>query len=379
MLRIMAAVLCLAAPRPGPAPGAAGDDAVKNGDFKQGGSSWDIPAPNEEQECAVVDLDGAKAVRLRRKKEGAQAGIVQFNLKLKPQTLYRLSVTGRGDAPGHVSLCPQSSKDPEFLKLYKAWAVSSAPLAPSPGPATESLVFDSGLGPDSAFLKLGLDGTAPGSYFVSAVALTELGPSLPAPDELVIAHIGDSITITSYLPFSQRVDSQLDLRIRKAFPALKTRQVNLGADGEWASELFETRRYEKAIRGQNQRIDIAIVRYGGNDSRKYSAKEFKRHLGVLCDALQKDYPAVQIVLGDGPFMFKSDDVNRQYAAYWQAERDLAAERKYPLADVYKRFEKAASVAVYRAENDMHPGVQGVALCADALFAALEPLLKARSK
>jgi len=369
MLRILGALLCLAA----------GDDAVRNGDFKQGGASWEIPAPDDAQECAVVDVDGAKAARLRRKKEGAQAGIVQFNLKLKPQTLYRLSVTGRGDAAGHVSLCPQSSKDPDFLRLYKAWAVSSAPLAPSRESATESLLFDSGLGPDSAFLKLGVDGTAPGSYTVSAVALAETGPSRPAPDELVIAHIGDSITITSYLPFSQRVDAQLDRRIRKAFPALKTRQVNLGADGEWVRELFETPRYEKAIRGQNQRIDIAVIRYGGNDSRKYPAADFKKHLAALCDALQKDYPAVKIVLGDGPFMFKNDEVNRQYAAYWQAHRDLAAERAYPLAEVYKRFEKAASVAVYRGENDLHPGAQGVALCADAVFAALEPLLKARSK
>ena len=50
---------------------------------------------------------------------------------------------------------------------------------------------------------------------------TAKGSSAADNNETVILHIGDSITITSYLPFSERINAFLDIRINKEFPANK--------------------------------------------------------------------------------------------------------------------------------------------------------------
>ncbi|MCY3017737.1 MAG: GDSL-type esterase/lipase family protein [Planctomycetota bacterium] len=352
-------------------------DLIKNGDFKDGTSGWSELASDADREAAVVDFEGGKALKLARKTAKAAAQAVQYNLKLKPQTLYRLSVTGKGDTRAVVSLRPSSSKDKDYFKLCKSWATSAAPLDPSKDLATETLLFDAGQKADSAFLALRLDGEAPGTYQVTSVALTEVGGTKADKSELVIAHLGDSITITSYLPFSQRVDALLQAAIQKAFPNLRTRQLNLAADGEFVKELFDTKRYDQYMKENYDKIDVAIIRYGGNDQPRYSADEFKKLLNALCDNLIRDYPGITIVLGTGTCLNAAGDINKKYGPYWQATRDLANERKFLLADVYRRFEKEASPKTAKAEGDMHPSAFGVKLTAEVEYETLEAVLKAR--
>ena len=354
-----------------------GGEILKNGDFKDGNAGWSDLATDADREAGVVDFEGGKALKLARIKTGAKAAVTQYNLAFKPQTLYRLAVTGKGAARAVVALRPSSSKNKEFFELCKSWATSSAPLEASEQPVTESLLFDSGLQADSAFLSLRLDGEQPGTYYVTKVSLMEAGSSKPDKEELVLAHLGDSLTSTSYLPFSQRVDAVLGGLIAQSFPALKIRQLNLGADGEYVKELFDTRRYESALKGAYAKIDLAIIRYGSNDSRQGSADEFKKQLSLLCDALQRDYPGIAIILGTGAYLHGNDEVNKQYGAYWQAARDLAKERNYPVADIFNRFQTEASPKTARAPGDMHPSPYGVKLAAEAEFAVLAKILEAK--
>ncbi|HYF49071.1 MAG TPA: SGNH/GDSL hydrolase family protein [Planctomycetota bacterium] len=348
-----------------------GEELVRNGDFKAGDAPWAELGSDEGRECKVTP----EGLLLKRKAADAKVIAVQYNLKLKPQTLYRFSVTGKGDTPATITLRPQSSKDPQFEKVLKAWALYTCPLPASKEQRTESLLFDSGLKAESAYTHVTLNGKEPGSFVVSKISLQEIGPAKPDPTETVVLSIGDSITITSYLPFSQRIDALLAEKVAKEMADAKVRFINVGVDGEYSKELLETNRYEKVIKENLQKVDVAVIRYGANDQKRYDADEFKKQIRTLCDNLQRHYPGVKIVLGTGPYLHGNPDINKKYGVMWQAARDLAAERNYPLADVYKKFEADGSLKPVNGVNDMHPSAYGVQLAAEVIFEAIKPLLK----
>ena len=355
----------------------AGEDIVKNGDFKSGASGWSDLASDADREVAVTDIDGATVLQLKRIKAGAGAVAAQYNLKLKPQTLYKITITGKGDAKAAFSFRPKSSRDEKYSDLCKSWATSSCPLLPSKDFVTETLWFDSGLKADSGFLAIRLDGKDPGSYLVSHVSMTEERSAKPDKTETVILHLGDSITITSYLPFSQRTDAILTKMIAEKFPKLNVRNINAGVDGEALTDLM-AERYKHAIKEQYEKIDIVFIRYGANDRKRYATDVFKKHLATLCDTLEKDYPGVKIILGPGPFLADAEKSQKaQMESFWQASREFAAERKYPLAEVFRRTESVNSAELTIGPGDIHPSAAGVKLAAAAEFEALEPLLKER--
>ncbi|MBA2480717.1 MAG: SGNH/GDSL hydrolase family protein [Planctomycetes bacterium] len=355
------------------------DDAIRNGDFSSGPASWDGIAATDDHQAGIIDLDGRKALRLVRSKPDAAVGVTQYNVRFKPQTRYRLSVVGSGGGPAVVSLRLQSSKDPEFDKLAKSWATSTCPMPASQEPVMECLVIDTGLVPDSAFLSLRLDGSAPCSYTFRSVSLIELGSSKPDPKHIVVAHLGDSITITSYLPFSQRIDALLADQFMQKVPDRIVHHINLAADGEWVADLLDSKRYEKVVKANLQKIDIAVIRYGANDQRKKaSPADFKTDVATLCDRLTSDYPGISIVLGTGPYLPGNADINKQYGAHWQVLRDLAKERSYLLADIHQRFEREGNAGVFRGPGDMHPGPLGVRLAAEEEFPVLQKLIEQRA-
>jgi hypothetical protein len=76
----------------------AGEDIVKNGDFKAGAAGWSDLASDADREVAVTEVDGAKVLQLKRIKPGAAALATQYNLKLKPMTLYKISITAKATA-----------------------------------------------------------------------------------------------------------------------------------------------------------------------------------------------------------------------------------------------------------------------------------------
>ena len=376
----VAATLCATAVLCGVAFGE-GKDLITNGDFADGTTSWEVNAVDGGEIVVGKTPDGGKHLTLRRTKEGAQVKAQQYSLRLKPQTLYRLSATGSGNVTAKIKLAPASSKDREFQGLYKNWATCSAPFEASTEPRTMTFVFDSGLKTDSAYVSIYLkDPKEIGEFHVRDVSLVEAGPSKPREDEIVILHLGDSITITSYLPFHQRVDRQLQAMLEKANPNLKTRNINLGADGEWIGDLLDSGRYRKCVKENYAKLDVVFIRYGANDTRKYNTKEFKAKLRALCAELKRDYPGVSVILGTGPFALGLNWGNtRQYGPYWQAIREVAAEDGYPLADIYKRFEREKSVETARREKDLHPSAFGVKLTAQEEFAVLQDVLKARER
>jgi lysophospholipase L1-like esterase len=161
-------------------------------------------------------------------------------------------------------------------------------------------------------------------------------------------------------------------------PAVKARHINWGADGEYVKDLLDSGRYEKTVRENFERIDVAFIRYGPNDSRFGTAEDFKAQLGRLCENLKRDYPGIDIVLGTGPYFPTSNDINRQYGAWWQAARDVAKARGLKLVDVYARFEKEATVDYFRGPGDMHPSAVGVRVMAETEFEWLDLILKSRS-
>ena len=361
-----------------PTAAKAGADIITNGDFGSGPLGWSELGADDKHVAEVTKLpDGTPVLHLARLVAKADARGVQFNLKFKPQSLYRLSVTVRGNAPCQVNLRPSCASDPKYFELCKSWATSAAPLDVTATPTTREFHFDSGLKAQSAFLAISVGGDAPGEVFVTRVSLTEERSTAPDPAETVIAHIGDSITATSYLPFDRRIDVLLDAMCLKECPARRIRNINLGVDGESVIELLDSGRYQSAIKEHLAKIDIAVIQYGANDRRKYGAVEFKKRLGAFCDKLAADYPGIRFVIGTGPYMHGVDDsIMKQYAPYWQASRDLAAERSFPLADVYKAFEAQHDIALTIKPGDIHPSVAGVQLRAQTEFAALRVLLAA---
>jgi lysophospholipase L1-like esterase len=352
------------------------NDVIQNGDFTQNVTGWDVGTSDADHAVGVVDVDGKKCLQLKRLKAGTTTNAQQFNLHLKPQTLYKLSVTGKGDLPCALALRPQSTKDKDFFALFGSqWGVTNCELPASAEFTTDSLLFDSGLKADGGFLVLRLQGEQPGAYYVSSVSLTEIKSSVPEKDELVIAHIGDSVTATSYLPFLKRIDALLASAIAKDFPDLKVRNLNFGADGEYAKLLIDSGRYQKALKDNYQKIDIAVIRYGGNDVVfNVPMAETKKYMNQLCDNLEKDYPGIKILIGTGPYIEKSDQ-NKRYSPLWEMGRELAQQRKYPLIDIYKRFEQEHSAKTAKADGDMHPSAFGVSLAAEEEYKALKPLLE----
>jgi hypothetical protein len=354
------------------------EDLLVNGDFTHGSTGWEGLGSSVGGAALIEPVDGVSCLRMERTQPGEAVVVQQGKLAFKPQTWYRLSVTGMGDGAASISLRPQSSQDPEYQKLAKSWATSSCPLPPARQATTETLLIDSGLKIDGGVLKLILEGKKPGSYRITAVSLREIASSRPEPSTTVLAHLGDSITITSYLPFSQRIDALLLRMIADAAPKRTFRTLNFAADGEYTADLLDSQRYDKVIKENHPHIDIAIVRYGTNDQiKKFTPTDFKARLSSLCDRLESDYPAITIILGTGPYTHDQPAINRQYGEHWEAVRDLALQRHYRIADIYRGFEKAATSSTARRNGDMHPSAFGVEIAAGVEFEILRPLLQGK--
>ena len=365
---VMASMLILSAVTHGQ------ENLLKGTNFGEGLSGWGGVASDDKKGVAVVDLpEGKKGLQLTRKAEGS-VGIDQ-TVTLKPMTVYRLSVTGFGKAHAGMRLRPASSKDAEYAKVFKAWVITTSPLPVCEKPQTTEVLFDSGLKADSAIAMVYLaEPKELESYTITAVSLTEVGSSKAADDETIILHLGDSFSAGVYLSTPERLQTKLQDKLIKELPGRKFRQINLAADGEYIKELLTSTGYRRVVRENYPRIDIAIIRYGGNDSRFGTAEDFKKQMATLCDNLVKDYPNIKIVLSNGIYVKGWDDVNKQYAAFWQVPRDLAKERSLPLIDIYARFEKEQSDKLTIAPDNMHPSAAGVAVMADEECAVLKTLL-----
>ena len=170
-------------------------------------------------------------------------------------------------------------------------------------------------------------------------------------DAVVVAHFGDSTTITDYLPPEQRIDRVLNAKLIARYPAQRIVSHNLGRNGDTIHDFLAPRRwlrgwltrpsrYETDVLGSIPRIDVALVRYGQNDMKWVTPRGFRADLERLCDRLRHDYPGVHLVMETNTYMDPAhggrarDNANND--VYWQVVRDLAQERGWPLVDVFER-------------------------------------------
>jgi acyl-CoA thioesterase-1 len=190
---------------------------------------------------------------------------------------------------------------------------------------------------------------------------------------MVLVHLGDSITITSYLPAAERIEAVLAPMLAAVFPGRRVEQHNLGLDGEDVQR-FLAERYDPVLRTKVPRADLFVIRYGTNDQHHYDAENFRRLLGELLDRLRRDYPGAKLVLATGPYLGGSPWVNEhQYAPNWQVIRDVAADRGLPLADIFARFRRDYEEQgrfLCRAKGDMHPSAEGVRVMAEEIVRAV---------
>ncbi len=108
-------------------------------------------------------------------------------------------------------------------------------------------------------------------------ALTVLLLARPSPildtaearHEIVIVHFCDSTCISSYLPNEQRVDAVFNDRLSAMYKHQKIVSHNVAAGGDFIRGFLDTGRYENVVKDKIPHIDIALIRYGHNDHRKY--------------------------------------------------------------------------------------------------------------
>lgn len=177
------------------------------------------------------------------------------------------------------------------------------------------------------------------------------GRGTDSPADVVVVHFGDSTTITDYLEPEQRIDRVLNAKLAARYPQQRIVSHNAAVSGDTLRAFLAPRhwlrgviprpsRYETEVVGRLPRIDLALVRYGQNDMKVLTPREFRQDLEVFCDRLARDYPGVHIVLETNTYMDPAhggrerDNVNND--VYWQVARDLARERGWPLVDVSAR-------------------------------------------
>ena len=148
---------------------------------------------------------------------------------------------------------------------------------------------------------------------------------------VVIVHFGDSTCITSYLPNEQRVDAVLNAKLAAHYKEQRIVSYNVAQDGDFIRRFLDEGRYQRDVRDKIKRIDIALIRYGQNDMKRFKPEEFKAHLNGLCDRLLADYPGVKLVLETNTYIKRGD--NERYNRYWEITRQVAAKRKLPLVDI----------------------------------------------
>jgi lysophospholipase L1-like esterase len=210
--------------------------------------------------------------------------------------------------------------------------------------------------------------------------------------DVVVAMLGDSTDMASYLPEKLGVAYQLELLLRDRFNKSVVQVRNLAESGDWLGQLLTSGRLEREL-NTLPRCDVMVIRYGLNDNSKAEPEQFKQQLGEVCDRVTRRFPGVQIVIATTlpPRGQKFEDVTRAFAE----------ERKLPLVDVAARFRDLAKQGVWNwhtgagtaigfdthgdasgqakaLEGNIHPNAFGCRTIAETVFRTIEPVMAAKS-
>lgn len=178
----------------------------------------------------------------------------------------------------------------------------------------------------------------------SLLALLSL-PSALAEEIARIALFGGSSSATTYLPAESKHHAQLTKALETAYPGQKVEVLNFADNGEFIARYLLKERYTAHLRRlAGKPIDIALVRTGINDSKRFNPEEYAAQLGRFIDLLEQDFPGVKVIVETGFYLdypkHYSSDRNQLLNPYWQANRDVAKARNLPLSDVYETTRKA---------------------------------------
>jgi acyl-CoA thioesterase-1 len=151
--------------------------------------------------------------------------------------------------------------------------------------------------------------------------------------------LGDSTLITTYLPEDDMFSRALERELKTL--GLEAEIFNAADNGEFIARYLLSGAYER-MRARQHGADIIVVRFGVNDEKRVPAWEFGRHLEILLDLLDEDFPGARIILETGIYMDPEHyfrDRNQTLIPYWQKTREIAAGRGHMLCDVYAAMER----------------------------------------
>ena len=216
----------------------------------------------------------------------------------------------------------------------------------------------------------------------------EEGPTWQENDELVVAMLGDSTDMGSYIEDAYKVHRHLEMLLQDRFPEHCLSVRNLSESGDYLEKLLESGRLEREL-DTLSRCDIVVIRYGLNDSgHRTSPADFSRQLRETCDRVLDRFPQAQVVL--------ATTIPPSASALSEQTGSVAAERGYPLVDIANALTAHAArgdsnwhtglrttVGFPMSENpednptglkgDQHPNIYGTRLIAQEAYRIVEPI------
>lgn len=155
--------------------------------------------------------------------------------------------------------------------------------------------------------------------------------------EVGIVLMGGSSVRTSYFPAEDQHHRQLQAALSKAAPGEKFKVVNWADNGEFVARYLLRGRYDRQ-RQSGFIPKLAILRFGVNDQKYSTREEVAHHVSVLGDLLIHDFPGITIALETGLYVdFPAHyhyDRESILKPYWEAMRELAAERGWIFIDTH---------------------------------------------
>ena len=216
---------------------------------------------------------------------------------------------------------------------------------------------------------------------VLAILMSLVCPAYADIDPIHIVHFGDSITDAS-----PHIDGLMETELRAYYGTNQIFGHNCAKGGRDVSEFMATPNgwYATNCLPVYSQIDYCFIQFGINDEDAYGPDEFKMHLTNMCDTIESDYPGVKIILCTSvqvksPSWWASQPPGAEEPIsinYYSKTRELAAERGYPLVDIYQITvdEILAGRWDFRiSATDMHPTARGIQLFADAEVELLKSL------
>ncbi|MFH1266649.1 MAG: SGNH/GDSL hydrolase family protein [Planctomycetota bacterium] len=212
-----------------------------------------------------------------------------------------------------------------------------------------------------------------------------------------IVAFGDSITNGVGLKAVTEKDTFRDLVRRELTERLGTtvEVVNAGVNGDIVTLAVE--RLNRDV--LDRKPDVVTIMFGGNEAGFYrpetngfaetprvSREEFQATVAKIVDRIRA--AGITVVLMTCPPMterywgmnlkpYQEHGINFLVKDYAQAMRDVAAEKKVELVDVYRAFQEAPATLDYFPDG-LHPDPRGHRVIADLLVRRLATILTRRS-